>query len=38
MAELPYGGFEVVSEVGQIASGHGTVEQRAEAVLEALSV
>ena len=36
MAELPPGGFEAVSEVGQIASGQGTVEQRAEAVLETL--
>jgi DNA-binding CsgD family transcriptional regulator len=36
MAELPHGGFEVVSEVGQIASGPGTVEQRAEALLETL--
>ncbi|GAA0813314.1 LuxR C-terminal-related transcriptional regulator [Spirilliplanes yamanashiensis] len=37
MAELPLGGFEVVSELGQIAaSGQGTVAQRAEAVLEAL--
>src|SRR3954449_9129246 len=36
MAELPHGGFEVVSEVGQIASGPGTVGQRAEAVLETL--
>jgi DNA-binding CsgD family transcriptional regulator len=36
MVELPHGGFEVVSEVGQIASGHGTVEQRAEAVLDTL--
>src|SRR4051794_8578971 len=37
MAELPHGGFEVASEVGQIAaSGRGTVAQRAEAVLEAL--
>lgn len=36
MAELPHGGFEMVSEIGQIASGQGTVEQRAEAVLEAL--
>jgi DNA-binding CsgD family transcriptional regulator len=36
MAELPSGGFEVVSEVGRIASGQGTVEQRAEAVLDSL--
>jgi DNA-binding CsgD family transcriptional regulator len=36
MAELPHGGFEMVSEVGQIASRPGTVEQRAEAVLETL--
>src|SRR3954453_3052753 len=36
MAELPHDGFEMVSEVGQIASGQGTVEQRAEAVLETL--
>jgi DNA-binding CsgD family transcriptional regulator len=36
MAELPQGGFEVVSEVGQIASRQSTVEQRAEAVLDTL--
>src|SRR4051812_48589773 len=36
MAEFPHDGFEMVSEVGQIASGQGTVEQRAEAVLETL--
>jgi GAF domain-containing protein len=37
MAELPRGGIEVVSQVGEIAgSGYGTVAQRAEAVLEAL--
>jgi DNA-binding CsgD family transcriptional regulator len=36
MAELPHGAFEMVSEVGQIASGQGPVAQRAEAVLDAL--
>jgi DNA-binding CsgD family transcriptional regulator len=36
MAEFSHGGFEIVSEVGEIASGQGTVEQRAEAVLETL--
>jgi DNA-binding CsgD family transcriptional regulator len=36
MVELPRGSFEMVSELGQIASGQDTVEQRAEAVLETL--
>jgi DNA-binding CsgD family transcriptional regulator len=36
MAELPDGGFAMVSEIGQIASGPGTVEQRAAAVLDTL--
>ncbi|MEU8612405.1 LuxR C-terminal-related transcriptional regulator [Actinoplanes sp. NPDC048791] len=36
MAELPDGGFATVSEISQIASAPGTVEQRAGAVLDAL--
>jgi DNA-binding CsgD family transcriptional regulator len=36
MPELPDRGFETVSEIGQIASGQDAVEQRAEAVLDAL--
>src|SRR3954468_23335151 len=36
MAELPHGGFETGAELGQIASGPGTVGERAEAVLETL--
>jgi DNA-binding CsgD family transcriptional regulator len=33
MAELPAGGLQVAVEVGQIASGPGSAEQRAEALL-----
>jgi DNA-binding CsgD family transcriptional regulator len=36
MVDIPDGGFAMVSEVGQIASGSGTVEQRAAAVLDTL--
>lgn len=36
MAEIPDGGFAMASEIGQIASGSGTVEQRAAAVLDTL--
>jgi DNA-binding CsgD family transcriptional regulator len=36
MSELPLGGVEIAADVGQIASGSGTVEQRAEGLLEPL--
>jgi DNA-binding CsgD family transcriptional regulator len=36
MAELPPGGLEIAAEVGRIAAGPGSVEQRAEALLEPL--
>jgi DNA-binding CsgD family transcriptional regulator len=36
MAELPRGGLEVAVEVGEIASGHGDLQQRIDAVLDSL--
>jgi DNA-binding CsgD family transcriptional regulator len=36
MAELPLGGLEVAAELGEIASGQGDVQQRADAVLNSL--
>jgi DNA-binding CsgD family transcriptional regulator len=36
MAELPPGGLEVAVELGEIASGRGGLQQRAEAVLDSL--
>jgi DNA-binding CsgD family transcriptional regulator len=36
VSELPQGGIEVAIEIGQIASGAGRIEQRAESLLETL--
>jgi DNA-binding CsgD family transcriptional regulator len=36
VSELPQGGVEVAVEIGQIASGAGRIEQRAESLLETL--